>query len=159
MRAALPSLVLAAGLAAFAASPAQAGRLMHLIVVNGTCEQLILGQADYSNDCKAAVMQMIYDDGRNGFYIGLNDQSKLFAFSGFDGEKPDPDTILQRLDQVIFGPDTPTGTATATPVTGTCLYGNPYKGETRIICSAKDADGALYDFKFKSDGSRPQKIM
>jgi hypothetical protein len=60
------------------------------------------------------------------------------------------------------GAQTKIGNATAMALngtcdTGTCKYGNPYKGEATLTCNGKLADGQMFSASFTTDGNPPTR--
>ena len=80
----------------------------------------------------------------------------MLTFSGQAKQiKPDPDTAVQPLDEVILsykGKTDPLITAV-----GTCKYNNPYNGPSYVDCHAQTEHGA-FDAHFVSNGAEPARI-
>lgn len=128
--------------------------LENIVSLRGSCDELTVAGRDLSDVCQGVVLQTIYSNGRNGFYLATEDGKTIVTFSGFDGESPGPDEVVQELDMVISGES---GAEPASvQVSGTCLYGNPYNGEMEIACDATGPDDETYTLRFTTDGSEPE---
>ena len=124
------------------------------MILNGTCDKLTIGRQRLGDKCGSKLLNMSYPNGRVGFYFILDD-GRAITFSGMDGANPTPDTDVVDLDKVIVGikgkPDKPKVFAAS----GTCKYGNPYAGESTVICNGTMVDGQTFSASFTSDGTPP----
>lgn len=134
-----------------AASPAAAAEPVNMLMIDGTCQTLILGADDFSAACQDQVLQMVYDTGRAGLYAFADEM--IVTFSGASDEIVDSE-IHQTLDQVLLGHGE--NNIRAEKVKGTCIFENPYQGvAARFTCTANKKDGTRYDLVFITDGNAP----
>ena len=126
-----------------------------VMILNGTCETLILGKDQLGSACSPKIMSTSYPDGRVGFYFVLNG-GRTITFSGMDGDNPTPDTDIMMIDKVIANLDAPKrGRPEALRATGKCSYGNPYKGRMTVACKGRLAGGGAFEGVFTTDGRPP----
>lgn len=124
-------------------------------MLSGTCERLVVFGTNFSDHCDGRIVQSVYDNGRAGFTLAIGDKGRAATFSGIERDKPDADSQLQSLDKVVFTIGIEKVPPNVTPVTGSCVYGNPYKGPVTISCQGTDADNKPYLLQFRTDGSPP----
>lgn len=148
------SVVALGMISASACMPAAAAPLQHIFGMIGTCEMLIVASEDYTNTCNPNIMQMIYEDGRSGFYIGIGSAERLFAFSGYQSERTGP-SVKQTVDMFIFSPEEKGGEAYSVSVQGTCTYSKAYLDPARIICEATDSKDKNYRLEFLTIAGEP----
>lgn len=125
-----------------------------MIAVEGTCDALRIGKRDMSTACGTKLLNIVYPNGRLGFYFVLGDGT-LVGFTGIDGENPTPDDDLLQVDQIIATrkdtPDKPD----VSRAKGTCRYGNPYKGVMTLSSSGTLAKGGAFAAIFTTNGKPP----
>lgn len=144
-----------AALIAVLASPAMAAEPTNMFMINGECQHLVAGADDLTGQCRDQAMQMVYDDGRTGFYALYGDF--IITFSG-PSDEVIGNEIHQRLDKVILGQGE--NDTRSIPVKGTCIYQNPFEGVPATIdCTARRKDGTAYEVKFVTDGTAPEDAM
>ncbi len=140
-------------LASGAVAQTQVGEA-RMVSVTGKCDALVVGDRQLSGDCSAKLLNVVYPDGRTGFYFVLTD-GRIVAFSGMDGENPTPDSDVVDLDKVIISrkdtPDTPD----VFQVKGACGFGNPMKGPMTVSCEGTLSDGGRFSAAFTTDGKPP----
>lgn len=144
--------------AAAVSEPEQATGLSDLIVtamLSGSCERLVVAGDTFSDYCNGGIIQSVYSTGRAGFTLAIGDKGGAVTFSGIEGTKPNADSQLQSLDKVVFTIGIEEVPPNVTAVTGSCVYGNPYKGPVTISCQGTDADNRPYLLQFRTDGSPP----
>lgn len=124
-------------------------------MLSGTCARLVVFGTDFSDHCDGSIVQSVYDNRRAGFTLAIGGKGGAATFSGIEGIKPDPDSQLQSLDKVVFSIGIEEVPPNVTAVTGSCAYGNPYKGPVTISCQGTDADNKPYLLQFRTDGSPP----
>lgn len=129
--------------------------LMVSAMLSGTCERLVVFGTNFSDHCDGRIVQSVYNNGRAGFALAIGDKGGAATFSGIERGKPDADSQLQSLDKVIFTIGLEEVPPNVTAVTGSCVYGNPYKGPVTISCQGADADNKPYLLQFRTDGSPP----
>ncbi len=150
------TLFFAAGglfLAAGAVAQTQVGDAQ-MVSVTGKCDTLVVGDRQLSRDCSAKLLNVVYPDGRIGFYFVLTD-GRIVTFSGMDGENPTPDSDVIDLDKVIMSrkdtPDKPD----VFQAKGTCGFGNPMKGPMTVSCTGTLSGGGAFSAAFTTDGKPP----
>ncbi|MBY5323583.1 hypothetical protein HFN11_25245 [Rhizobium leguminosarum] len=150
-------------LAAIAAVPAMPVNLAHAqttigdataMGLTGSCDKLILGKQKLADSCSGKLLNMSYPDGRVGFYFILDD-GLIVTFSGMDAPNPTPDTDVVKVDKVIMGVKGKPKDPEVVAATGTCTYGNPYKGESTVSCDGTMSNGQRFSARFTSDGKPP----
>ena len=150
-------------LAAIAAVPARPVNLAHAqttigdataMGLTGSCDKLILGKQKLADSCSGKLLNMSYPDGRVGFYFILDD-GRIVTFSGMDAPNPTPDTDDVKVDKVIMGVKGKPKDPEVVAATGTCTYGNPYKGESTVSCDGTMSNGQRFSARFTSDGKPP----
>jgi hypothetical protein len=134
-----------------------AAALQNMAMATGSCERLVVDGHDFTKDCGGGkIMQSAYRDGRTGWYLTIGNDGAVVTLSGMSGAKPDPDSQTQTVDEIILNLGIGGVKPTTEKVSGTCLYGNPYKGPVSITCTAKNAEGAITAMEFRTDGTPPQ---
>lgn len=150
---AFPLAALSMALAAGAAAQTKIGEIV-VISVEGTCGDLAVVGRRLGGECSGKLLNFTYPDGRVGLYFGLK-SGAIVTFSGMDGDNPTPDSDVIHLDKVIMSrsdtPDTPDVYA----ATGTCRFGNPYKGPATIACEGRLTDGRPFTAAFTTNGKPP----
>lgn len=144
--------------AAATSEPEEATGFSDMIVtamLSGTCERLVVFGTNFSDHCGSRIVQSVYNNGRAGFTLAIGDKGGAATFSGIEGMKPDADSQLQSLDKVVFTIGIEEVPPNVAAVTGSCVYGNPYKGPVTISCQGTDADNKPYLLQFRTDGSPP----
>ncbi|MDK1388685.1 hypothetical protein QN224_25075 [Sinorhizobium sp. 8-89] len=129
-------------------------KLSGIAMLTGTCERLVMGGDNLSGLCGGKVVQSIYSTGRTGFTVVMGEKGAV-TFSGIEGAKPDADTQLQSLDGIILNLGIEGTPPSSQAVTGSCTYGNPFKGPATISCQGVDANKEEYLLQFTSDGAPP----
>ncbi|MCA1408145.1 hypothetical protein I6F26_28725 [Ensifer sp. IC3342] len=109
---------------------------------------------DLSSHCGGKVVQSIYSTGRTGFTVVMGDKGAV-TFSGIQGAKPEADCQSQDMDRVILNLGIEGAPPSSEAVTGSCTYGNPFKGPAAISCQGADAAEGAYLLQFRSDGKPP----
>jgi hypothetical protein len=72
-----------------------------------------------------------------------------------DAPNPTPDTDVVKVDQVIMGVKGKPNDPEVVAATGTCTYGNPYKGAATVSCDGTMSNGQRFSARFTSDGKPP----
>lgn len=133
--------------------------------LRGRCIRLVVEDQDLPANCSPDPLNSIlintnYPDGRSGFYVVSNDLVIVFSGMGSMQVKPDPDSVVQPVDLVLFNkidignPSSPT----RLQAVGTCSYENPNRGiPTKIFCNAQTNYG-VFMMEFLHDGS-PLELM
>ncbi|PND27042.1 hypothetical protein [Sinorhizobium sp. M4_45] len=124
-------------------------------MLSGTCESLVVFGTNFSEHCDGRIVQSVYSTGRAGFSLAIGDKGGTATFSGIEGMKPDADSQFQSFDKVVFTIGLEEVPPNVAAVTGSCVYGNPYKGPVTISCQGTDADNKPYLLQFRTDGSPP----
>jgi hypothetical protein len=151
-------VVIALGLATAASTlvrPAHAdSKLTATVVVAGACQNLTVGSEDHTADCKGTLLNTEYSDERTGFYfVTTTDQITVtFSTRGDQEQKIDTDTVTAPVDMVIVSSR---GKIDKLQATGTCQFGNPYKGPMLIECTA-DSERGRFEGAFLTDGKEPE---
>jgi len=135
--------------------PARAdAKLTAMVVVEGACQNLTIGGEDHTATCKGTLLNTEYDDERTGFYFVTTTEQITVTFStrGDQEQKPDADTVTAPVDMVIVSSG---GKIDRLQATGTCQFGNPYKGPMLIECAA-DSERGRFEGAFLTDGKEPE---
>ena len=135
-----------------AEAQSQPRQLSILMSVSGACSSLVMTGA--ALPCEGTVLHTEYDDGRIGFYfVASGSENFVITFSGNGRHQtaPSDDTRVQPIDVVILSNG-------HQPVTGNCMFENPFAGPARVECTAKSTSGATYEARFLSDGAEPEII-
>ena len=130
--------------------------MQSMIAMKGRCSVLRIGTVDASAKCLEALVNTVNRNGRVSFYFSTSDGA-VVTFSGQGKQvKPDPNTAVQPIDEVIFG----FKGATNEPANavGFCRYTNPYKDVATIACTAQ-TDRGTYQAEFTSDGKPPRDLL
>jgi hypothetical protein len=134
--------------------PARAeAKLTATVTVEGACQKLTVGGGNHTADCKGTLLNTEYDDERTGFYFVTATEQVTVTFStrGDQEQKIDADTVTAPVDMVIVSSD---GKIDQLQATGTCQFGNPYKGPMLIECTA-DSERGRFEGAFLTDGKEP----
>lgn len=148
---------MAFALLAFTSVPAEAQTKIGnatAMTLTGSCDKLLVSRQKLGDLCDGKLLNMSYPDGRVGFYFILED-GRAITFTGMDGANPTPDSDVVDLDKVIIGVKGKPNSPKVVSATGTCKYGNPYKGESTVICAGKTAVGSAFSATFTTDGNPP----
>jgi hypothetical protein len=135
-------------------APAHAdAKLTATVVVEGACQNLTVGGEDHTTDCKGTLLNTEYSDERTGFYFVTTAEQVTVTFStrGDQEQKIDADTVTAPVDMVIVSSG---GKIDRLQATGTCQFGNPYKGPMLIECTA-DSERGRFEGAFLTDGKEP----
>lgn len=123
--------------------------------LEGRCNRLAIGSLDLTDDCAGKLLSVAYPDGRVGFYFVLAD-GRIVTFTGMDGDNPAPDTDVVNLDRLIMTrkdtPDQPD----ISDASGTCAFGNPFKGAMTVSCEGSLPEGIGFAGSFTTDGQPPK---
>lgn len=123
--------------------------------LEGSCNRLVIGSLDLTDACSGKLLSVAYPDGRVGFYFVLND-GRIVTFTGMDGDNPTPDTDVVNLDRLIMTrkdtPDQPD----VSDVSGTCAFGNPFRGAMTVSCEGSLPEGIGFTGSFTTDGQPPK---
>jgi hypothetical protein len=124
-----------------------------ILGLDGQCEKLVVEGDDHTPDCSGKILNTSYQDGRSGFYF-VTKSGAAITFSGLGGNqvKMGADRAIQPIDMVLFAFE---GESEKLRAVGSCDFENPYKGKSRIVCSATTKRGA-YEGRFASDGAPPK---
>lgn len=140
-------------------SSARAAGIQNIVVVHGTCKQLVVAGADHTSQCTGVLMQSQWDTGRIGFYVVPNkDDGLTVTFSGFDGDKVNDNTQIQDLDKILINSQATNYKPIIRPIKGTCTYKVPYAGPQTVICKAKDNQSKKYLLEFNTNSEAPEII-
>jgi hypothetical protein len=157
MRVACKRIFPLAGLCGLLATSAMAQTKVgdaEMVSLEGACEHLVIGDLALSDTCSSKLLSVSYPDGRVGFYFVLDD-GRIVTFSGMDGDNPTADSDVVDLDKLIMTrkdtPDQPDVFA----ATGTCTFGNPFKGVMTIACEGTLSDKRAFSASFKTNGQPP----
>lgn len=148
----------AAVLLCFLTEPARAQNApKSAVFLKGTCEQLMTPSGNLTATCKDALVSMQYQDGRSSFMFSDGDRS-MISFSGI-GQQMNGDTANLQVDHISIAR---MAASDATEVrsedaSGTCEFGNVYKGSVYIRCTGKTASGS-FTASFKTDGAKPDVV-
>lgn len=129
--------------------------ITNIAVLSGKCEKLVMRGKDLTIGCSDYIMQEVYNFGRINFIMLIGQDGARAIFSGFDGAKPDANTQIQDLDQIIFDLNIPGVKSNLIKASGTCVYSNPYLGPMTIMCQAVDEKNGAYALEFRTDGRDP----
>jgi hypothetical protein len=132
--------------------------------MSGKCSTLKVAGSDFS--CTAVAFSHS-PGGRSGFTVPLNDpndESHIITFSGEKAKREQDNRYELSIDRMLLkskdGPKVDGLSAPAVePSTGLCRQIGNFATQqvSSISCSAVDANGRKYEFKFESDGS-PIKV-
>jgi hypothetical protein len=146
--------ILGIALASRLSAPAHAdAKLTATVVVEGACQNLTVGGEDHTTNCKGTLLNTEYSDERTGFYFVTTAEQVTVTFStrGDQEQKIDADTVTAPVDMVIVSSG---GKIDRLQATGTCQFGNPYKGPMLIECTA-DSERGRFEGAFLTDGKEP----
>jgi hypothetical protein len=124
------------------------------IFLKGDCQRLALPTANLTPTCKGALVNMLYQDGRSSFMFSDSDRS-MISFSGV-GQHFAGDVATQPIDHVSIA-GSGGAEVKSEDATGSCEFGNAYKGPTFVRCTANTASG-IFTASFRTDGSRPDVV-
>jgi len=121
-----------------------------LAEIEGQCTKFVYaGRA--LDGCKNVLLNTIYKDGRTGFYLLSGSNIVTFSGHGSRQVKRGVDDIIQPIDTVITAIN---GKASGIKATGSCRFGNPYKGAVKIQCAADTRNGR-FEADFLTNGQPP----
>jgi hypothetical protein len=142
------------GMAVFASATAIAAtktKLIKTLTFSGQCNKLIT--ADRPRPCENVFVNTAHQNGRIGFYFGVNETVVAFSGIGSRQIKQGENRIAQPIDGVLTLLD---GKSAEFNATGTCRFNNPMLGPMTVDCTADTAQGR-YEGHFVTDGSPPQQ--
>ena len=125
--------------------------------LRGRCIRVVVEGQDLPANCSpdpsnAVLINTNYSNGRSGFYVVSNGYIIVFSGMGSMQVKPDPDSVVQPVDLVLFN-KVSIGNITQLRAAGTCSYENPNRGiPTKVMCNAQTEHG-LFIMEFLHDGS------
>jgi hypothetical protein len=143
-------LVALTALAAFSTPAVAQSQLTALASQKGRCTKLVHA-GKVLKPCKNILVNSNYSDGRSGFYFTAG--NTVLTFSGFGSQQINegPDRVTQPVDMIITSAS---GKSAKYRAVGTCRFGNPYKGRTKIECSAAAPLGQ-FEGVFETDDTPP----
>ena len=148
-------LLAAVSQAAGAAPPPMLRHLIRISTMTGICTRFVTGNKDHTSDCKGAIINNEYNDGRTSFtFVSKGEPTFIITFSG-DGRQQihqGVDVAIQPVDVLIMSFGRDTGNMRSV---GNCRFSNPYKPAATVSCSADTPQGQ-FEANFESDGSPPQ---
>ncbi|WP_147178656.1 MULTISPECIES: hypothetical protein [Alphaproteobacteria] len=121
--------------------------------LEGKCVRVVAGDEDLTAGCNSKLGIISYADGRTGFYFLLSD-NRILTFSGF-GKARDRNTY--GLDRVVYNDGTGAAMPRVVPASGSCAYGNPYKGPVTVRCKGRTPQGEIFAATFRSNGKPPKQ--
>jgi len=151
----IAAVLVACGAAAGAAQQGIAPGTV-VVIMKGACSLLVVGGVDMTRQCNPTVINNAYPSGRSSFMFVYGDL--VVSFFGEDSAAVGDQATLQ-VEEIGVARGRADGSASRVPhsVRGTCTYTNPYKGPSRIICSATGKEGS-YRAEFPSDGKPPEAL-
>lgn len=146
--------------AVFLASAATAQPVLataQAFIMHGACTQLKVGLRDLTSTCEGRLVSFTTANGRVAFVFSFGGEGLLqFAGSGPKQRKLPGERAIQPIDRVRFTlARTAQADATTTPANGSCIYGNPFAGTSRVTCRVKAGRG-WFSATFVTDGQPPE---
>jgi hypothetical protein len=132
----------------------EAAKGPQLFGLKGHCDRLEIPKATLTDSCGSHLISTSFPNGRTGFYFVTTDGAAVtFSGMGTNQIKPDADTAVQPIDQVIFGFKKESGSMKAV---GLCRFANPFRGQpVKVTCRAETKEGIFFG-DFTTDGSKPE---
>ena len=150
------ALILSAYLLAFAPTAKAENPMTDLMSISGTCENITLYGRHEERKCKGA-MNILYKDGRSGFYFVGDNMILTFSGDGDQQVRKGANNSTQSIDLVLLNnpqtgdPDKPEKLLAI----GKCSFENPFLGKPTLLqCSATTERGE-FEATFMHDGSEP----
>lgn len=153
---AVAAAVAIGALAASGSAAQDSPNLQSMAILTGTCERLIVADADRSAACHGALVNLTYRNGRTSFMFSDPQAQMAISFSG-TSEVRAGDVVTLTVSMITRASGS-TPTVDAEPASGTCDYSNPYAGRSYVRCTGTTASGG-FSGSFTTNGEPPDVVQ
>ncbi|MBX9929973.1 MAG: hypothetical protein K2Y56_00270 [Methylobacterium sp.] len=112
------------------------------IVLDGTCERLVIAGQDLTSACKPNLTNGVARNRASFEFATMDGRSLSFSGNGMQQERTEETDALQPINLVIPGEKGAEGIVRNPVVAvGACSFKTPEPGKTAIVCEANAANG------------------